>query len=88
MDRGRNLRELVRSSDGRGTDAEERTDPASVQTGDAPGYWDDPDGPVPIEPLVTDEDDLVSEPVPEADSAETTRAWEATEAMEGQAPTG
>lgn len=30
----------------------------------------------------------VSDPIPEADSAETEEAWEESESMEGEAPTG
>jgi len=33
-------------------------------------------------------EDLVPEPIPEADSPATERAWKESDAMEGEAPTG
>jgi hypothetical protein len=78
-DRSGTLRELVRSSDtdsdvaGGRTSASRRADPSELRSRPCVGSGGD---------------DLVPDPLPEADSAETADAWEASEAMEGQAPTG
>ena len=78
-DRNGALRELVRSSDpdsdvadGRRT-ASGQADPPELRS--RPGVG-------------SDDDDVVPDPLPDADSVDTADAWEASEAMEGQAPTG
>jgi hypothetical protein len=52
----------------------------------------DPDGELsgrpPSDATDIDTEDLVPDPLPEADSASTAEAWDDTEAMEGEAPTG
>jgi len=75
------LRDLVRASEpgsddgGDGADRAVAHDPAERRSGiDGRGG--------------TDDDDLVHQPIPEADSEETAEAWEESGAMEGQAPTG
>lgn len=45
--------------------------------------------PQPSDRRVSDpEEESVSEPIPEADSDATSEAWETTEPMDGEAPTG
>jgi hypothetical protein len=77
------LRDLVRATEAGGLDVPTPDPPPRV---DPLSEWSDEDN-----PTTTDrglDADLVDNPIPEADDDETTAAWDDSDAMDGQAPTG
>jgi len=69
------------------TEDEEGRD--SFPTSDPPGDWAGPDlDPEGVDPLAEQDTDVIPDPLPEAESPAVAAAWEDSDAMEGQAPTG
>jgi len=70
-------------------DPEDEEGRDSFPTSDPPGDWAGADlDPEPVDPTADDETEVIPDPLPEAESAAVAAAWEDSEAMEGQAPTG
>ncbi len=72
------MRDVAEGNGGRGVTQESDVDGAPIEP--------EPDGPWPG--LGDGAEDAVPDPLPQADSDRTARAWEDAQAMDGEAPTG